>query len=33
VARALEEALRRAGIAGTARSLAVDTEGAVARVS
>jgi homoserine kinase len=33
VARALEDALRRAGIAGTARSLAVDTEGAVARVS
>jgi homoserine kinase len=32
VARALEEALRRAGVAGTARALAVDTEGAVARV-
>jgi homoserine kinase len=32
VARALEEALRRAGVAGAARALAVDTEGAVARV-
>jgi len=32
VARALEEALRRAGVAGSARALAVDTEGAVARV-
>jgi homoserine kinase len=32
VARALEEALRRAGVAGAARALAVDTEGAVVRV-
>jgi homoserine kinase len=32
VARALEDAARRAGVGGTARAFAVDTEGAVARV-
>lgn len=33
VAHAIEDAIRRAGLGGTARHLAVDTEGAVARVA
>ena len=33
VARAMEDAIRRAGLGGTARHLAVDTEGAVSRVA